>query len=338
MVAQITMKDIALHFGVSIATVSRALSDSQRISKDRREAIQQYAREHNFVPSFIGNSLRKSTTLKAIGVIVPQINHFYFSSILSSIEEAASKRGYHVVVGQSDEKYDREREICQMFLNLRLSGVIVSQAKDTVNFEHFKRLIEMGMPIVFYDRICTSVNASRVVVDDYTGAYNAVRYLIEKGSRRIAFYGSAFNLEISKNRFNGYRDALSDSKLEFDRSLVFLCDRRGDAEELTPDVLSKENRPDGFFAVNDDTALGILYSAKRMGFRIPEDIQICGFTNGERAISCDPMLTTVEQRGDKVGCDAANMLIDKVEGVIPLEKIEKKVVKTRLVRRGTTRA
>lgn len=126
--------------------------------------------------------------------------------------------------------------------------------------------------------------------------------------------------------------------MEFDRSLVFLCDRRGDAEELTPDVLSKENRPDGFFAVNDDTALGILYSAKRMGFRIPEDIQICGFTNGERAISCDPMLTTVEQRGDKVGCDAANMLIDKVEGVIPLEKIEKKVVKTRLVRRGTTRA
>ena len=115
------------------------------------------------------------------------------------------------------------------------------------------------------------------------------------------------------------------------------CDNREDAELITPDILNIEDGPDGFFAINDDTAIGILYSAKRMGFRIPEDISICGFTNGQRAVACDPMLTTVEQRGVKVGHEAADVLIGHVEGVYPLNHVEKRVVRTRLIVRGTTR-
>jgi DNA-binding LacI/PurR family transcriptional regulator len=190
---------------------------------------------------------------------------------------------------------------------------------------------------VFYDRICTGIEASRVVVDDYMGAFTAVNYLIGTGCRRIAFYGMSEKLEIAKNRYNGYVDALLKNGLKLDEALVKYADNRSDAEAITPELLMMDNRPDAFFAVNDDTAIGILYTAKNMGLRVPNDVSICGFTNGNRAIACDPALTTVEQRGVMVGEEAANILIGKVEGSIPMDKAEKRIVRTRLIVRGTTR-
>ena len=337
--ASLTMRDIAKEFGISVATVSRALKDSPRISAERRAAIQQYAREHNFAPNVIAESLRHSRVkpMKVIGVIIPEFTHFYFSSVLSGIEQEASARGYRIMVAQSDECYEREVKICQSFFENKVCGVIVSQAKDTQKYDHFQRLIDAGVPLVFYDRICTGVNASRVVVDDYMGAFNAVTHLIETGCHRIAFYGSSMTLEISENRYNGYRDALLKHGVLPDDSLIRFCDNRADAEAITPEILQMENRPDGFFAVNDDTAIGILYTAKRMGLRVPDDVSICGFTNGQRAVACDPMLTTVEQRGIMVGEEAANILIGQVEETIPREKMVRRIVRTRLIIRGTTR-
>ena len=335
----LTMKDIAAHFGISVATVSRALKDSPRISVERRAAIQQYAREHNFTPNMIAESLRHSRIqpMKVIGVIIPEFAHYYFSSILSGIEEEASAHGYRIMVAQSNEQYEREVKICKSFYENKVCGIIVSQAKDTHRYDHFQQLIDTGIPLVFYDRICTGVNASRVVVDDYMGAFNAVSHLIETGCNRIAYYGSAMTLEISKNRFNGYKDALLKHGIQPDPELVRLCDNRTDAESITPEMLNSSAPPNGFFAVNDDTAIGILYTAKGMGFRVPEDISICGFTNGQRAVACDPMLTTVEQRGTKVGEEAADILIGHVEGTIPPGKIERRIIRTRLIIRGTTR-
>lgn len=335
----ITMKDIARDLGVSVATVSRALKDSPRISAEKREEIKRYAREHNFFPNIIAESLRKSKVqpIKIIGVIIPQLNHFYFSSILSGIEEEASSRGYRLMVAQSRENYENEVNICQAFSESKVCGIIVSQAKNTAKYDHFQRLIDQGVPLVFYDRISTGVNASRVVVDDYMGAYAAVTHLIETGCKRIAYYSTSLTMEIGKNRYNGYRDALLKHGMQPDDQLIKNCDNRADAEAITPDVMRLPQPPDAFFAVNDDTAIGILYSCKRMGFHIPEDVSICGFTNGQRAIACDPMLTTVEQRGIRVGEEAASILIDQVEGTLPKDKVEKRVVRTRLIIRGTTR-
>ncbi|WP_279147715.1 LacI family DNA-binding transcriptional regulator [Segatella bryantii] len=335
----ITMKDIARELQVSVATVSRALKDSPRISKEQRDRIQTYAREHNFYPNVIGEALRlsKIMPMKIIGVIIPEFIHYYFASILTGIEEEASARGYRIMVAQSDERYEREVQICDSFYKNKVCGIIVSQAKDTTKHDHFQKLINSGVPLVFYDRICTGVDCSRVVVDDYMGAFTAVTHLIDTGCKRIAYYGSSMTMEIAKNRYNGYKDALLQHGLKLDESLIHICDNRASAEAITPDLLSKENRPDAFFAINDDTAIGILYTAKRMGFRIPDDISICGFTNGNRAKACDPMLTTVEQRGTLVGEEAANILIGHVEGSIPKDKVEKRVVRTRLVIRGTTR-
>lgn len=335
----ITMRDIADALGVSVATVSRALKDSPRISQEQREKIKKYAAEHKYFPNILAESLRNSATrpMKVIGVIVPQFEHFYFSSVLSGIEQEAMSRGYTMMVGESLDHYEREELLCKRFYENKVCGIIVSQAKNTTRYDHFTNLIDRRVPLVFYDRICTGINCDRVVVDDYQGAYNAVNYLIETGCRRIAFYGSPMTMEISKNRYNGYRDALLRAGLEPDKRFFRICDNRNDAEAITPDLLSQEEIPDAFFAVNDDTAIGILYTAKRMGYRVPQDISICGFTNGQRAVACDPMLTTVEQRGVRVGEEAANILISKAEGEVPLEKIEKRIVRTRLVIRGTTR-
>ena len=155
------MRDIAEHFGVSLATVSRALSDNPRISKERREEIQTYARENNFSPNGLGEQLRHARVkpTKLIGVILPQLPHFYFSTILCGIEEEAYSRGYLVVVAQSNERYEREKKICEAFYKNKVCGVIVSQAKNTLQYDHFKKLMQNGIPLVFYDRICTGVEA-----------------------------------------------------------------------------------------------------------------------------------------------------------------------------------
>lgn len=335
----VTMKDIAKELGVSVATVSRALKDSPRISEVQRERIKAFAREHNFSPNILAESLRRSKTSapNMIGVILPQITHYYFSSILSGIENEASRNGYHIMVAQSMEQFERERNICESFMKHRVCGVIVSQAKDTVNYDHFKKLMDAQIQLVFYDRICTGINTSRVVVDDYMGAFKAVSYLLETGCKRVAYYGATRGLEIMKNRYNGYRDAILKHGMKESDCLVVNCETRADAETVTPEILSGDNRPDAFFAVNDDTAIGILYTAKQMGLRVPEDISICGYTNGISAVACDPMLTTVEQRGQQVGEEAVKVLLDHVEGRVPIEKVEKRVVRTRLVVRGTTR-
>lgn len=333
------MKDIAQALGVSVATVSRALNNSKSISKERRDAIQAYAREHNFTLNIIAKDLRNTKTqpVKLIGLILPEIVHYYFASVLDGVEAEARKRGYRVLVGQSHESFEREVELCQSFRQSRVCGIIVSLAKDTKQYDHFTELQQRGLPLVFYDRICHGINASRVVVDDYQGVFNAVTYLIKTGCKRIAFFGSPMHLEISKNRYNGYRDALLKAGLKLDESIVRICDNQQDAEKVTPELLLSDNRPDAFFAINDDTAIGILRTVKRSGMRVPDDIAICGFSDGFRAKASDPQLTTVNQRGQEVGREAVDILISEVEGTLSKEKVNKRIVRTHMVVRGTTK-
>ena len=331
-----SLKDLAARLGVSIATVSRALRNSHEVGDEMKEKVQALAKEMNYRPNPFAQSLRKEAP-RIIGVVVPNLVTHYYAAVLDGVEDFAVKNGYSVISANSHENHELEARAIDNFINLHVEGIIACLAQDTVDYSHFKEIHDMGIPLVFFDRICTGINTSRVVVDDYMGAMTAVNYLIETGCRRIAFFGSSMKLEISKNRYNGYHDALTRHGLTVDDRYIRFCDNRADAEVVAPELLKMADRPDAFFAVNDDTAIGILYTAKRMGLRVPEDVSICGFTNGERAIACDPMLTTVEQRGNKVGREAAAILIAQSEGDIPLGKVEKRVVRTRLIVRGTTR-
>ncbi len=332
---QITIKDIARELGVSPSTVSRALKNNPDISEETRKLIHQYAKEHNYKPNTLALNLRTSRS-NTIGVIVPQLIHHFFSCVLSGIEEVAAKAGYNILIAQSNEKYDQEVKNIHAFLGARVCGVISSLAKDTSSYEHYQELIDNNIPIVFYDRICPNINTGRVVVDDYAGAFAAVEYMIQTGCKRIFFYSADSHLEISKNRRNGYLDAMRKYKIPVDDSMIKMCDTRELAIAITPDILEMKDRPDGFFAINDETASGILYACKLMGFRVPEEISICGFTDGAIAQNTDPKLTTVEQHGEEVGKSAIHLLIDKIENS-DVSKNTNKIVRTNLVVRGTTK-
>ena len=332
---QITIKDIARELGVSPSTVSRALKNNPDISEETRKLIHQYAKEHNYKPNTLALNLRTSRS-NTIGVIVPQLIHHFFSCVLSGIEEVAAKAGYNILIAQSNEKYDQEVKNIHAFLGARVCGVISSLAKDTSSYEHYQELIDNNIPIVFYDRICPNINTGRVVVDDYAGAFAAVEYMIQTGCKRIFFYSADSHLEISKNRRNGYLDAMRKYKIPVDDSMIKMCDTRELAIAITPDILEMKDRPDGFFAINDETASGILYACKLMGFRVPEEISICGFTDGAIAQNTDQKLTTVEQHGEEVGKSAIHLLIDKIENS-DVSKNTNKIVRTNLVVRGTTK-
>ena len=332
---QITIKDIARALNISPSTVSRALKNHPDISQDTKDLVNKYAKDFNYKPNTLALSLRMSKN-NTIGVIIPEIVHYFFSSILSGIEQIANAEGYNVIICQSDENYEKEVRNTKALVATRVSGVLASLAKHTTNYDHFQDIIDSDIPLVFFDRICIGINTDRVVVDDYAGAFAAVEYLIQTGCKRIAFYSSPFHLEISKNRKNGYMDALRKYNLPVDESLIRVCDTREEAIIITPEILDRPNRPDGFFAINDHCAAGILYAAKLAKLRVPKNVAIMGFSDGELAKACDPMLSTVEQHGFEIGKHAAKLLIDKINGETQ-GQYSNKIVKTNLIIRVTTK-
>lgn len=332
---QVTIVDIAKELNVSPSTVSRALKNHPDISKKTIKAVQECAKRLNYQPNIMALNLRLGKN-NTIAVIVPEIVHYFFSSIVKGVEEVAHCEGFNVMLFRSEESYERELKITNSLINARVAGVLASLSKETNTYEHFQKILDNDIQLVFYDRICIGIITDRVVVDDYAGALTAVEHLINTGCKRIAFYSSPTHLEISKNRKNGYLDALRKHKLPVEKELMFVCDTREQAMELTPKVLAMDNPPDAFFAINDHTATGILYAIKQAGLRVPEDISICGFSGGDLALACDPMLTTVEQHGYEVGKTAAKLLIDKIKGITH-GQFTNRIVKTKLMVRGTTR-
>lgn len=332
---QITIKDIARELNISPSTVSRALKNHPDISQETKNQVNEYARKYNYKPNALALSLRTSKN-NTIGVIVPEIIHFFFSSVLSGIEEVANNEGFNVILCQSRESYDKEVKNAQALISTRVSGVLASLSKHTTNYDHFQEIVDSGIPLVFFDRICIGINTDRVVVDDYAGAFAAVEYLIQSGCKRIAFFSSPLHLEISKNRKNGYLDAMHKYKIPVDESLIRVCDTREEAIIITPEILDRPDRPDAFFAINDHCATGIMYAVKQARLKIPDDISIMGFTDGELAKASDPMLSTVEQHGFDMGKHAAKLLIDKINGVSQ-GRYTNKIVKTNLIIRGTTK-
>jgi LacI family transcriptional regulator len=334
--SQITIKDIAKALNVSVSTVSRALNDSPDLSGATKQLVQEYARQHHYKPNLLALSMKKRES-KTIGVIVPQIIHHFFSSVLEGMMDVAEKEGFNVLLFRSRDSFEKEQHSVQQLISSQVCGVLTSIAKETTHYEHFQELVDNNIPVVFFDRICVDIPSNRVVIDDYAGALAATEYLIKTGCQRIAFFCSPLNLEISKNRRGGYLDALSKHGISVDKDLIKICDNYDEAIPVATEMLQSENRPDAFFAVNDETALGILHATKHLHFKIPEEVSICGFTDGFAAIASDPQLTTVGQSGQDVGRSAMELLVEKIrhKGDQPL--IKNKIIKTKLIVRETTR-
>ncbi len=333
---QITIKDIAKALHISPSTVSRSLADHPDISQETKNLVNAYAKEHKYKPNALALSLRTNNT-RTIGVILPQIVHFFFSSVLSGIEDEAEKGGYRVIISQSNENYAKEVKGAQALLEARVCGVLASVAKTTADYVHFQDLIDSDIPVVFFDRICPGILTDRVVVDDYAGVCSAVEHLIRTGCRRIAFFGSPSHLAISNNRRMGYEDALRKNGLAVDKSLIKICDNYTDALALTPSLLDMPQPPDAFFAVNDETAIGVMNVVKARGLKIPQEVSVCGFTNNTLGEVSDPLLTSVDQHGYELGATAMKLLKNRLDGLAGGDGIVSRVIKTNLVVRQSTR-
>jgi LacI family transcriptional regulator len=329
----ITIKDIARELGVSVSTVSRALQNHPDISEPTKELVRDCARRLNYKPNLMASNLRtsKNTT---IGVVIPELNHHFFASVLDGIEQTANEAGYNILICQSSEDYSREEQNVQMLLNSRVAGMLVGVSKQTTRLQHLQDVIDSGIPLVLYDRPCPSLQCDQVVSDDYVGAYNAVEYLIQTGCKRIMYFSSPMQLEVAHRRYQGWRDALQHYGLQIDGGAILTCDTRAQAIIETPNVM-KSQRPDAIFCVNDDCAAGVLYAAQILGLSIPADLSICGFSNAPLCRTTSPMLTTVEQHGVEIGRRAMRRLLKRLDGEQRIAQTD--MVPTDLIVRETTK-
>ena len=337
--SQVTIKDIAKELGISSSTVSRALKDHPNVSPETKKAVVELAEKYNYQPNSIALSLRRSKS-NTIGVIIPEIVHFFFSTVISGIEDVAYSAGYNVIVSQSNESYEREVTDTYALSKNRVDGILISMSRETTDYEHFETIHKRGLPVVFFDRVCDAIHCSKVIVDDFDGAYQVTRHLIEQGYKRIAHLAGPENLILSEQRMEGYKKALEEHGLSFDEALVIrgrAADNEELARELTGKLLELPSPPDAMFAINDRAALSVMKAVKQKGLRIPEDFAIAGFSNWEFTAMTDPAITTVDQPGFKMGQEAARLLIKEIEADEDEEIIpETKVLKTNLIIRESS--
>jgi len=336
---QITIKDIASELGISPSTVSRALKDHPDISEATKKAVKELAEKWDYQPNSIALSLRSQKS-NIIGVIVPQIVHHFFSTVISGIEDVAYAAGYNVMICQSNEKYEREVADIKALISSRAEGLLVSFSKETMDFEHLKKLQKRGVPLVFFDRICEEMDTHSVIVDDFGGAFKATEHLISMGCNKIAHLAGPNHLLISQNRADGYQEALEKHGIPYDKSLVLTCDGGPEAEEgliQMEKLLKLPNRPDAVFANNDLVAIGAMKAIKQAGLRIPEDIPVIGYSDWMVASVMTPSLTSVAQPGYEMGKVAAEILLKQIESPGAEFDFDSKILETELVLRDSTR-
>ncbi len=321
-----TILDIAKALKVSKSTVSRALNDHPSIGEATKKAVKALAKKYNYHPNNIAYSLSKKST-RTIGVIVPLLSHYYFSTVISGIEELAYKSGYRVIICQSGESYEREVIVSQALLSSKVDGLIVSISRETANSDHFKVFQEKKIPIVFFDRVCQDMDVSSVTVDDYHGAFTAVEHLILTGRRRIAHFAGPPLLQISINRINGYKKALRKHGIPFDPKLLIDCGsglEQENGSEAAQNMLDAGIRPDAVFAVCDPIAIGVMMTLKKNRIKIPEEVAVVGFCDEPVAKVVEPQLSSLVQPAFRIGEASVELLLNQINSKTAI--IEKKIL------------
>ncbi|MBT3251464.1 MAG: LacI family DNA-binding transcriptional regulator [Candidatus Marinimicrobia bacterium] len=331
-----TLKIIAEIIGCSASTVSRALQDHPGISQDTKKRICEMAKKMDYSPDSVARSLQKKSTT-TIGVIVPEIRHDFFSSAIDGIEDRAYQAGYTIIVSKSNEDYNREVLNTRSLTSNRVAGIIASVAQTTRDGQHFLAIRKRGIPVVLFDRVLEDVDVSKVIVDDYVGAYNSVKHLIDCGCIRIGHLSGPKHLKISNARLRGYKAALENAGIGYDDNLVVtveLDEKHG--MEGVRQLLNLENKPDAIFAINDPVAVGAHKEIQSQGYIIPDDISITGFSNNPITEMIEPQLTTVDQHGYKMGQMAAELILDEINSDQVDWAPETRIVETELIIRGST--
>ena len=335
---KVTLKQIAKELDVSISTVSKSLRDSPEISEDTRQKVQAFAKLYNYKPNLIALSLKNKKT-KTIGIIIPEIVHHFFATVISGIEHVANEHGYNVIVTLSDESFDKEVINMEMLANGSIDGFIMSLSKETQyrkDFHHITEVINQGMPVVMFDRVTNDILCDKVIIDDNLAAYEAVQNLINKGFKKIALITTVDYVSVGKLRTEGYMKALRTNDIKADENLIVKIEDIDNCSDQIENLIFN-NEIDAVFAVNELFAVTAIKAAKNIGIKVPEDLAIIGFTDGIISKYSSPSITTVSQNGIKMGGKAAKMLIERLESEEEEEEHYKtEVIETHLVIREST--
>jgi LacI family transcriptional regulator len=307
-----TIHDIARKLNITASTVSRALKDHPRISTDTKKAVWKAAEKLNYQPNHIAAALRNGRS-NILGIIIPNVDRSFFSSVVRGIEEVANTAKYNVMICQTYDRYDKEVANVEALLNARVDGIIASFAKDTIDFSHFLKVKEKGIPLVLFDRSNSDLEVSHVVTDDYLGSYKAVEHLVQQGCKKIAHFTNLRKISIYKDRMRGYREALENYKIPYNPDLVVesnlqLQDGRTSMEQL----LERPERPDAIFSASALGALGAMQVLKEKNIKIPDEVAIVAFTNEQFTLFTEPALTAVDQHSVPMGNAAAEIFLDEI--------------------------
>jgi len=306
----ISLKDLAKELGVSISTVSRALKNHPDISPEMTQKVQELAVTKNYSPNPLAMGLLRQQT-KMIGVIVPDINTHFYSSIISGIEKIAKDHGYFIVISSSNESLEKEIESVENLLKSRVEGFIVCLSQETNDYTHFEKLVNNEVPLVFFDRICESLNVPAVLVNGQEATKKITQHFYENGCKRIAYISGPENLNISQNRKTGYLKGLKECRLEYDEKLLIHCNLSiEEAKKAAQKLLQLKHKPDAIFGINDTVAFAAMIEVKKHKLKIPDDISLAGFTDEFHSIVVDPPLTSVSHPTFQMGEEAAKLFFE----------------------------
>jgi len=340
---KVTLKQIARELDVSISTVSKSLRNSLEIGEETRLKVQAFAKFYNHKPNNIALSLKNRKT-KTIGIIIPEIVHYFFSTVINGIEHVANENGYSVIICLSDDSFDKEVLNMELLANGSIDGFIMSLSKETQqkeDFHHISEVINQGMPVVMFDRVTDDILCDKVIIDDEKAAYEAVQSLIDKGRKKIALVTTVDYVSVGKLRTDGYTKALLDNNIPFDENLIIKIENIDNCEIKIGNLL-EDKAIDAVFAVNELFAVTTIKTANKIGIKVPEDLAVIAFTDGIISKYSTPTITTVSQRGMEMGKVAAKILIERLESeeeelVEDQEEVYKTVViETRLIEREST--
>lgn len=338
MAQKLTLKKIAQDLKVSISTVSKALRDSHEISVDTRTKIQEYAKKYNFKPNNIALSLKNQKT-KKIAIIIPEIVHHFFATVITGVERVANEKGYQVIICMSGESFDKEVVNMDMLANGSIDGFIISLSKETMekqDFHHIREVMNQGMPVVMFDRVSDDINCDKIVIDDVGAASAAADFLMRKNRKRIGLISTVDYINVGRLRTQGFKEALMKRAIGFvPQRVLKIGDMDTAAAEI--DAFVKDQDLDGIVAVNELFAVIACKALQKLGKSIPGDVSVIAFTDGMLSKYASPTLTTIGQNGEEMGAAAALKLISKLESDHKNEETyETVVVKTSLVEREST--
>lgn len=334
---EITIYDIAKALNISPSTVSRGLSNHPAINTKTKNKILKTAHDMGYQTNKFASNLRKKTT-NTIGVIIPRLDSLFMSSVIAGIEKVANNAGYNLIISQSLESEKKEKNNALTMYNSRVDGLIVSLSNGTRDYSHFKKFIDKGIPLLFFDRIAEELPSTKVVIDNFRAGYSATQHLIEQGCNKILHITNDMHRNVYRDRFEGYKKALIDYSIAFKEELFVINDMTESAivNYIEDEIVKKQNVPDGIFLTSDSSAAVAITTLRHHGFRIPQDIAVVGFNNDIISKVTEPPITTINYPGVEMGETVARILLNHFTGNGNLNLTNTVVLNTDLVVRKSS--